>query len=132
MFPQRSQYFSSILRTCDVSDLAFIILIPLCKKKTCRRQEVKIAGVELRARITLVPVTGLDSFAMTCVFCIGSGAPMGAIAVTQRLSYLLPGSGKSVVVLTRKVTFFITRFKNSAVLYDHTKTAGKTYFPEKL
>ena len=33
MFPQRSQYFSSILRICDVSDLAFIILISPLQEK---------------------------------------------------------------------------------------------------
>jgi hypothetical protein len=31
MFPQRSQYFSSIFRSCDGSDLSFIILFPLDK-----------------------------------------------------------------------------------------------------
>ena len=47
-------------------------------RKTCRRQEVKIAGVGLQARITCVPATGLDSFAMTCLLSIGSGALLGA------------------------------------------------------
>jgi hypothetical protein len=43
MFPQRSQYFSSILRNCDVLDIAFIVPTPPAKK-TCRRQQAKIAG----------------------------------------------------------------------------------------
>jgi hypothetical protein len=70
MFPQRSQYFSSMLRICDISELTPIILLPLWKKNPCRRREAKIAGVGLRKNFASVPATGLVSFAMTCLLFV--------------------------------------------------------------
>jgi hypothetical protein len=121
-----------MLRSCDVSDSTFIVAFPFAKK-TCRRQDAKVAGVGLQARITCVPATGLDSFAMTCLLSIGSGALLGASPqLNCELTYYLSKSEKPAVVFTRKVTFFITGLENRAVLNNNTKTAGKAYFPEKL
>jgi hypothetical protein len=83
MFPQRSQYLSSILLNCNVVDIAFIKYSPL-KENPRREQKVKHAGVGLRAGLTLLPTTGLDSFAMTCsLYVFASPASKDGIAVIK-------------------------------------------------
>lgn len=66
IFPQRSQYFSSMVRIFDVAVLVFIVPLPLNEKHpaTGRRRRMRESDSGMDRAIA---ATGLDCFAMTCL-----------------------------------------------------------------
>jgi len=134
MFPQRSQYFSSILRNCDDLEITSIVPAPLIKK-TCRPQKVKIAGVEHRARDH---TAASDRARIVCddlsdFNCFKAAPPPMDFAAGKSFYFAADQrSSQPAIVLTREVAFFVTRLEDCAVLNDDTETAGKLDFPEKM
>lgn len=114
MFPHRSQYLSSILRSCNTSVLAFIVPLHTARKNPSPWHKSDACWSVTPARTVVVPTTKLDSFAMTSSLCIYLKR-LTVRCIRGKPTFPKTGSRISIRALMSTRTFPVTALENCAV-----------------
>jgi hypothetical protein len=125
MFPQRSQYFSSMFRSCNGSDLVFIVHLPPAKKIPATGGEQSLQESDSGQASHLCQRQGSIFFRRPASRISFIGSSTVDLPSNDCYSARDLRSGQSALVFAGKVTFFVTRLQDCAVLNDNAKTTGE-------